>query len=1478
MTEREAYTFKGTTGRVGYDVTALQMPIYYNEIRLDTVGAGKGESAGVEIVGGDHDHSGLIYALTDNVPLLKYIRALIQDENPSEWKEAARRRAEDLQLPFPTTKKEASRPHPIVRPLVLRGRYKEPLSICFCNEIPGRHVGMHLVAAGYDVKTSDGSDVGLNPSSLAAPGQQIAYLWMCEDEGVFVFHDGGNYDGSKPSDDEDGHAVNDDARYSTNLRGLFGALCVEPQGAIWRDPVTGRMGALPGRPFVQMDGLYMDILYEKDLQRSVPEAPVFGPGHQWPEPREYYEFDKEAHREFVIVFHDEPEFVPPHHDPAPDPCHGCEDHGGHGMHLPLMPISYRAEPMVNREHELMRLMCAGHDFGGRPVLNEEQHHSSWMFGDPATPILKAYVGDPVRIRLVHTGVKETHVFHLHLYEWHAAPQDRRSPRIDAISFSPQTGHTIEPVWGAGNRHQVAGDVIWHCHLYPHFHEGMWGMFRTFETLQDGEDGPHLDSADRVYGARRIGRYPDGTRIERLLPLPGRPLPPRPTSQHPGFPLYIPGINRQKAPIPPWPDRDYEAGDGEEPWCDLPSLFARDMPAEYNYRPVPTGLERGAFNPRPLPGELFTRRPFRVGQAEQLNDQIFSNNGPRELCHPVGVTNAPTIYNDNGWIDLKGHFYFLQQDGKPDKSPRPREPLFFRAQHGQILNLPLSNELDSGFKEDAFDHALPPCDARPWQGECALHVHMVKFDPICGDGASTGWNYMSGPVLGKQMAYRWWLDQEFGTIFFHDHMFANYRQKRGLFGALIVEPPGSTFLSNTEDKAIVSGLQARIILPQSDFFRAGGVSSVREFCMALADFIPLYDGDRPLNPPDEPGGHGDQGVMAINYRNAPILLRDGDPAFWFSSFRHGPPDTTRFATHADDPIWFRLIQGSHEEQHSFQVHGMRWRRFRVNTSSELRNQQTFGIAEAFTFVHDEPYGPGDYLYKLSSADDLWLGCWGLIRALPRPGQRRDALREKLLDSPSDEQSGAPERAESPDAAWETDFGDPAPLPSTPRGGIPLTGAVRRFAVEAVTRRLVYREGEDKGEPDVVDPFGLIYRVIGVAEPGGAMQRVEPSDPAEPLVIRCRHGEELEVTLYNRIDRDLDVEPHAPEVPLEKRNRPVSQRVSMHADLMLYDVRSSDGSAVGHNPVQTARPGYKITYRWRAMGSAGGDGPQPLGPAMLQDMADFRNHRHHGLVGALIIEPKDAVPRAVLPGEATARSGAPPAWHGARATVSTGGNLIEEMVLFMQDGLRLYEDGETDAPLPDEPGDEPNDRPDYEDQGQKGFSYRTEPRGRFDVKDRPPSPPQEWLNDPEPATPLWHVHAGSKVHLHLIGACDKPRNHSFTVHGVAWPEWRFPQHVERYDVSSESAVTTSTARSFRFVPQHEGDHAYRSGVLRWDVAQGLWGIMRVLPRSETATRLAQARALRGNQPASVVRTAVWGAVGLALGWVVLRGLRGAWRRRR
>jgi hypothetical protein len=117
-----------------------------------------------------------------------------------------------------------------------------------------------------------------------------------------------------------------------------------------------------------------------------------------------------------------------------------------------------------------------------------------------------------------------------------------------------------------------------------------------------------------------------------------------------------------------------------------------------------------------------------------------------------------------------------------------------------------------------------------------------------------------------------------------------------------------------------------------------------------------------------------------------------------------------------------------------------------------------------------------------------------------------------------------------------------------------------------------------------------------------------------------------------------------------------------------------------------------------------------------MADFRNHRHHGLVGALVVEPTGATPTK---------------YYGSRATVGLPyGEPFEEAVLILQDGLRLFLHGNVSFPIPDEPGDAPGEAPDPEDQGQKGFNYRSEPVGE-----------PRWIHLPEPATPVFAVRRAS-----------------------------------------------------------------------------------------------------------------------------------------
>jgi manganese oxidase len=860
-----------------YKVMAVQVPIVFNRE-------------------GDHDHNGMIYAL-DN------------DENKKEFKEIRENFAA-----------HAKSPNELVRPLVLRARCGETVEVKFTNHIRGRCVGMHLVGDGYDVITSDGAAVGANPSSLAGPPyeeggwdppdphprNEHTYSWKCDHEGVFPFHDMGNLSGG-----EEG----------TNVHGLFGTLVVEPPEAEWTDPQTGkRLDLKDGNNRCEGDGLYVDV-----HPKGLAAAQAREEANPWCPPQRPMDRDA-SFREYAVFFHDEPEFLPAHEEPEPEPCPhqvggghsvsggpfgGRGAHGGGGDdHVeaelpPIMPISYRTEPMVNRERRLWRMMRENKIDPARPVVNEEQHHSSWLFGDPATPILRAYVTDPVRIRLVHGGVKETHVFHLHVYQWHANAEDVfkkpplpctppnpqqpvLSPLLDSISISPQTGHTIIPLYGAGTQQGAIGDAIWHCHLYPHFHEGMWGMLRTYDRLHDASDyeqNPHL--------------YPDGKPIPQLKPLPDRLPLPLPTDAEPGFPNFIDGKPGKKSPLPPWPE-----GHNKH--------FESPMPADLDYRPIPTAKELAHLNTAPRPGALFNWFPF-PDPGSSTGNSPLARGAPEGTTCPelpadvppvkekeldVAVIMTEIVYNGHGWHDPQGHMYVLA-DAQTEEVGARKEPLILRGNQNTVVQIEFENRLPRTIGEQCeagepcpppfpFDPPFPLCDFFPTPlAECGMHVHLVKFDPLVSDGASVGWNYISGPRAGKKMRYRWYVDEEFGTIFFHDHLFANFRQKRGLFGAMIAEPCGAKVLDpyGSEEMEIRSGLAGVVVpgdpkkCPQSQF------EPFREFVFALADFVPLFDRhDNPLNPPNAPGHHSDQGVMAVNYRNEPIRERRGDPAYWFHSLR------------------------------------------------------------------------------------------------------------------------------------------------------------------------------------------------------------------------------------------------------------------------------------------------------------------------------------------------------------------------------------------------------------------------------------------------------------------------------------------------------------------------------------------------------------------------------------------------------------------
>ena len=1052
----------------------------------------------------------------------------------------------------------------------------------------------------------------------------------------------------------------------TNVHGLFGAIIVEKAESSWFDPVTGKEIE---------SGLFADIYN--------PANPSF--------------------REYAVFFHDELEIKNKEGEQPVDPHTGLPN-GTTG-------ISYRSEPMRNR-------MPLGHKHEG--VTDEDISMSSWAYGDPAPPILRAYVGDPVKIRLVHGGIKETHVFHLHNHQWKLEPGDPKSTIIDSISISPQECYTLDILYGAGSFTKMIGDAIFHCHLYPHFHEGMWTLFRVFDRLEDGS-----------------GKFPDGTPIEKLLPLKDRPFPPEKDLLHPGYPNFIYGEFGERPLQPPLGILG-QNGDNK--------IF-------------PTPLELANFVPD------FSR------------GALYSSTCPCKKCKDVkvfelAVVQADIVYNRYGWHDPQGRFFVLKEDierygtldnylEKVNSGKIRPQPLVIRANAGDCVEIRMTNFLPEFIEESPFQ-------LRTLTDIAGFHIHLVKFDTIVSDGAANGWNNIAGARKFETLIERFNANEELNTVFFHDHLFANMHQQHGLFGALIVEPCGSVFLNPKNRKPLKSGTNAVIK-------RADG-SSYREFAIFVHDFALLFDKDnKPLNPPEHPGSDDDPGVMGINYRCEPIrerLKKKNDPSHIFSSRKYGDPATPILETYAGDPMVIRLLDGAHEEQHAFNLNGMSWRKEITDPVSPIVQEQTLGISEAFNIKIDEHYNPGDYLYYFGGIDDVWLGLWGIIRT--------HKCRQKHLLPLCNKNK-------------------PIPWSVCP----PEKAIVRKFDIAAVQTNIKYNRYGDH------DPDGMVFVPLEDAEDVKSGRR----NPI-PLILRANAGEWIEVTLHNMLDKPVRYFDY-PSVPLDMKYMP-SDRVSLSPQFLKFCPQCSSGINVGYNKIeQTAGPGESIKYLWFA--------DKEYGSCLLNSFGDLRNHRYHGLFGAIIIEPPGA---EYYHNIFSIRK----QYEEQSVITAPGVESFREFVLFAHNGIRML-DKKGNLIKTTEQGEEGgHGGPDHEDTGEKGYNYRSE--RFFNRLKRIPLISRVFSSRAhgDPSTPVLKAYTSERVIIRLLMPGDKPRNIGFVIHGHNWRAQ--PKDPFSTIISAQGAISVGGVYNIELqngASKVAGDYLYRSGSLKWDVESGMWGIFRIMDKN-------------------------------------------------
>lgn len=237
---------------------------------------------------------------------------------------------------------------------------------------------------------------------------------------------------------------------------------------------------------------------------------------------------------------------------------------------------------------------------------------------------------------------------------------------------------------------------------------------------------------------------------------------------------------------------------------------------------------------------------------------------------------------------------------PNVPKRQPEPLFFRANSGEVMEVWHTNLVPNYYVVDDFQ-VRTPTDI------LGQHIHLVKFDVQGSDGAANGYNYEDGtfspsevqeivhainntggtwngqanadlklkaPPTGiidcsksenqarcqrwagaQTTVQRWYADpildesgkdRTLGTVFTHDHYGPSTHQQAGLYAGLLVEPADARW-RNSETGKVMGGAGVTPVRPdggptswKADILTGtADADSFREFALEFQDFQLAY---------------------------------------------------------------------------------------------------------------------------------------------------------------------------------------------------------------------------------------------------------------------------------------------------------------------------------------------------------------------------------------------------------------------------------------------------------------------------------------------------------------------------------------------------------------------------------------------------------------------------------------------------------------
>ena len=662
------------------------------------------------------------------------------------------------------------------------------------------------------------------------------------------------------------------------------------------------------------------------------------------------------------------------------------------------------------------------------------------------------------------------------------------------------------------------------------------------------------------------------------------------------------------------------------------------------------------------------------------------------------------------------------------------------------------------------------------------------------------NHPAGDLVSPEFVrYRWWVDVDMGTVFWHDHAFGATTWPHGGFGVTIVEPFGSTYHDPKNGKLVYSGPIADI--HSNEPIGAGVSGSFRELMVSIHDTVPhTVNTIEAGNPPGQPievaleagktvsfqmpetilaapnkyinGGTHTTG-SGFNFRAAPFAQRlsnNPDTSKLFSSAIHGDPGTPLLRAYTGDTMVFRLLHQLMNESHVWTIAGHTFLTERYAADANRKNSIHVGIAERYDLV-TKAGGfqgmPGDYIHFNGRTSHFAEGGWGIVR---------------VLDKETADLKPLPKGT------------NPLGIPATPSSVCPSDAPVKNFNVVSLDRPMKLHPKA----PDVIEVD--FERKIEMTMPEGKIYALEEEATTvadnimpNPLTLRANLGDCIKVTLKNKLK---------------------ASRASFFAPGLAFDPKDSQGLNVGNNPGdQTIGPGESRTYTYYAHPA------NKETTSLVWDGGNVVVNPRNGLYGAVIIGPKGSQYRDPVTGADISQKNS---WRAdvivdASLPENVGKRNYRDVALFFQDEDNII--GTSFMPYVQNVA------------GLTSVNYRAEPykfreeQGCSLGKIFQPCV----VDKPEdPVTPLIEVHAGDPIRIHVIGA-NSEQNGMFGVEGHEWPIEPYMPGADQISVVeyAGSEVLDVFIRGGAGGPYRQvGDFVWSNARLPY-TQSGQWGYLRVLP---------------------------------------------------